>query len=187
MTLTGPEGADGDGVLVPVDLSDVRLRAVPFDDPDVQRLVQEVQDYYVTIYGGPDESPIVDGEFEAPGGAFVLAADSDGPVAMGGWRHRPDLRALFGVSVAEVKRMYVTPRARRRGLSRLVLADLERTSALAGAEVLVLETGTLQADAIALYESCGFERTIDFGHYADSDLSRCYAKRVAGEGPVPTR
>jgi GNAT superfamily N-acetyltransferase len=158
----------------------VQLHTVPFTHPDVQHLVDEVQAYYVSIYGGPDESPIVDGEFELPRGGFVLASDATGPVAMGGWRLRPDLHRLFDGSVAEVKRMYVTSRARRRGLSRLVLADLERAAAVAGASTMVLETGIVQQDAIALYESSGFERTIDFGHYAESDLSRCYAKRIHG-------
>ncbi len=147
-----------------------------FTDPDVQHLVEEVQSYYVSIYGGPDDSPIVDGEFDSPQGTFVLATDATGPVGMGGWRHRPDLGARFDASVAELKRMYVTPRARRRGISRVVLTDLERTAAAAGVQLLVLETGIVQEDAIALYESSGYRRTIDFGHYADSDLSRCYAK-----------
>ena len=161
---------------VPERDSDVQLQVVSFDHPDIQHLVEEVQAYYVSIYGSPDNSPIVDGEFASPDGAFVLASDRTGPVAMGGWRRRPDLLEKFEVPVAEIKRMYVTPRARRRGISRLVVAHLERSAAAAGVELLVLETGTLQQDAIALYESAGYERTIDFGHYADSELSRCYAK-----------
>jgi GNAT superfamily N-acetyltransferase len=170
---------------VPVAAPGARLRPVPFADPDVQHLVEEVQAYYVSIYGGPDDSPIDDGEFEPPSGTFVLATDATGPVGMGGWRHRPDLRHLFDASVAEVKRMYVTPRARRRGISGLVLADLERSATAAGVELLVLETGAVQEDAVALYTSCGYTRTLDFGHYAESDLSRCYAKRLSGAGTPP--
>ena len=156
----------------------VQLTAVRFDDPDVQQLVAEVQAYYVTIYGGPDDSPIDHGEFTPPAGHFVLARDDAGPVAMGGWRLRPDLDERFEARTAEVKRMYVTARARRRGISRLVLAELEATAAAAGVGMLVLETGIVQRDAIALYTSSGYTRTIDFGHYADSELARCYAKRL---------
>jgi len=156
----------------------VRLTAVRFDDPDVQQLVAEVQAYYVTIYGGPDDSPIDHGEFTPPAGHFVLARDDEGPVAMGGWRLRPDLDERFDARAAEVKRMYVTPGARRRGISRVVLAELEATAAAAGVTMLVLETGVVQQDAIALYAACGYTRTIDFGHYAGNDLSRCYAKRL---------
>jgi len=156
----------------------VHLAATAFGDPDVQQLVAEVQAYYVTIYGGPDDSPIDHDEFAPPAGHFVLARDDEGPVAMGGWRLRPDLEARLGATAAEVKRMYVTPRARRRGISRLVLGELEATAAAAGAAMLVLETGVVQQDAIALYTSSGYTRTVDFGHYADSELSRCYAKRL---------
>jgi GNAT superfamily N-acetyltransferase len=156
----------------------VQLKAVLFDEPEVQQLVAEVQAYYVTIYGGPDDSPIDHGEFTPPAGQFVLARDDEGPVATGGWRLRPDLDERFEARTAEVKRMYVTPRARRRGISRLVLAELEATAAAAGVTMLVLETGVVQQDAIALYTTSGYTRTVDFGHYADSDLSRCYAKRL---------
>lgn len=160
----------------------VQLMASRFDDPDVQQLVAEVQAYYVTIYGGPDDSPIDHDEFTPPAGHFVLARDDDGPVATGGWRLRPDLDARFDATTAEVKRMYVTPRARRLGISRLVLAELEATAAAAGVAMIVLETGVVQQDAIALYTSSGYARTIDFGHYADSDLSRCYGKRLPATG-----
>ncbi len=155
-----------------------RVRTVPFDDPQVQRLVQEVQDYYVQIYGGPDHSPMDHGEFDPPTGRFVLAEDDSGPVAMGGWRLRPDLDPLFGGVTAEVKRMYVTVPARRRGHSRAVLRHLEETAASAGVRWLVLETGTAQPEAIALYVASGYKRTVDFGHYAWSELSRCFAKEL---------
>jgi GNAT superfamily N-acetyltransferase len=163
----------------PLPAAAVQLTPTAFADPDVQRLVAEVQAYYVTIYGGPDDSPIDHDEFAPPSGHFVLARDDAGPVAMGGWRRRPDLDARFGATTAEVKRMYVTPRVRRRGVSRLVLAELEATAAAAGVTLLVLETGVVQGDAIALYTSSGYARTIDFGHYAESELSRCYAKPLA--------
>ena len=44
---------------------------------------------------------------------------------------------------------------------------------------MVLETGTMQPDAIALYEASGYTPTVAFGHYADSELSRYYAKPVS--------
>ena len=54
--------------------------------------------------------------------------------------------------------MYVIPAGRGRGYARVVLAHLERTAADAGADWLVLETGDMQPEAIALYESFGFVR-----------------------------
>jgi GNAT superfamily N-acetyltransferase len=154
--------------------------AVPFADLRVQRLVDEVQAHYVVIYGGPDDSPVDPTEFEPPRGLFALGTVDGLEVAMGGWRRRRDLTGVFdGAQVAEIKRMYVAPTGRRNGYARRVLTFLEDTARGAGAEVLVLETGTMQPDAIALYEASGYEPTVRFGHYADSELARYFAKRLA--------
>ena len=155
----------------------------PFGDPRVQRLVDEVQAHYVVIYGGPDDSPVDPTEFEPPDGLFALGTVGGTAVAMGGWRRRPELSTVFdGADVAEVKRMYVAPPGRRRGYARVVLAFLEETAHRAGADLLVLETGTMQPEAIALYEASGYQPTVRFGHYADSELARYFAKQLAPGG-----
>lgn len=156
----------------------VTVRDVPYPHPDVQALVEEVQAEYVVRYGGPDSSPIDPAMFDGPGGRFLVAYRGDDPVAMGGWRLRPDVQRLRSVRLAEVKRMYVAPRARRQGYARLVLEHLERSARDAGVDVLVLETGIAQPEAIALYESAGYEPVEKFGYYAWSPKSRCYGKRL---------
>jgi GNAT superfamily N-acetyltransferase len=158
--------------------AELRLDRVDFRDPRVQRLVAEVQAHYVVIYGGPDDSPVDAREFDPPQGCFLLGTLEGEPVAMGGWRMRPELDDVVGGRSAEVKRMYVADSARRQGHARRVLGALERTAHEAGAELLVLETGTMQPEAIALYEASGYTPTVAFGHYADSELSRYYAKRL---------
>jgi ribosomal protein S18 acetylase RimI-like enzyme len=75
--------------------------------------------------------------------------------------------------------MYVVPAARARGLARTMLAHLERSAAEAGAEAMVLETGTAQPEAMALYESSGYERIEPFGYYRKHRSNRCYG-RVLG-------
>jgi GNAT superfamily N-acetyltransferase len=153
--------------------------AVPFADLRVQRLVDEVQAHYVVIYGGPDDSPVDPTEFEPPRGLFALGTVDGLEVAMGGWRRRRDLTGVFdGAQVAEIKRMYVAPTGRRKGYARRVLTFLEDTAREAGADVLVLETGAMQPDAVALYEASEYEPTVRFGHYADSELARYFAKRL---------
>ncbi len=158
------------------------LRATGLGDPDAQELVRRVQAEYVERYGSEDSAPIRLDEFDAPAGAFFVGyAVLDGaerPVAMGGWR-RLDHDALGGRDVAEVKRMYVAPEARRRGYAAAVLAHLEQTAAAAGVDVLVLETGERQPEAIGLYEAHGYEPIPGYGHYRDSPLSRCFARRIA--------
>jgi GNAT superfamily N-acetyltransferase len=155
------------------------VMTVEFGDERVQRLVEEVQAHYVVIYGGRDESRVDPTEFEPPDGLFALGTLDGQEVAMGGWRHRPDLAELFaGARVAEIKRMYVAPPGRRKRFASRVLTFLEDTARDAGVDQLALETGTMQPDAIALYEARGYEPTLRFGHYADSDLARYFAKRL---------
>ena len=87
--------------------------------------VREVQEEYVLRYGGPDETPLEPGMFDPPQGRFFLGYREGVPIAMGGWRLRPDLTALARSHAAEIKRMYVGPGARRSGAARQLLAHLE--------------------------------------------------------------
>jgi GNAT superfamily N-acetyltransferase len=75
------------------------------------------------------------------------------------------LRAL-GDGVAEVKRMYVVPAARGRGVSRAVLGALEDAARERGWTTLRLETGPRQPEAIGLYVSAGYGPIQAFGAYA---------------------
>lgn len=157
----------------------VSIEAVSFDDERVQALVEVVQQEYVRRYGSPDETPIDVAMFEPPEGQFFVAVRDGEPIAMGGWRFRPDVDALGARSVAEVKRMFVLPGARRTGLARLVLRTLEHSARKAGHDVLVLETGERQPEAIELYESAGYVQVVPFGHYKDSPIVRCYGRRLS--------
>lgn len=156
----------------------LRIDRVAITHAAAQALIDEVQAEYVERYGGPDNSPLEPAAFEPPSGAFFVGFLGDVPVVMGGWRTRPDVTRLGGALSAEVKRMYVAPAGRRMGLARAMLARLEATAAQAGADVMILETGTAQPEALALYESSGYEPVEKFGHYSWSPKSRCYGKRL---------
>lgn len=152
------------------------LRAVRFADHDAQALIEQVQHEYTALYGGPDETPLDPAMFDPPRGAFFVGYLDGAPVAMGGWRFRPDVSAFGRERAAEIKRMYVAAAARRTGLARRVLAHLEETARRSGVDVMVLETGTSQPEAIALYTSSGYAAVEGFGHYAWSPKSRYYGK-----------
>lgn len=141
-------------------------------------MIAEVQAEYVVRYGGPDDAVVVPGEFEPPSGLFVVGLLDGVPVATGGWRR-------LAATVAEIKRMYVSVTARRRGLARLVLAELERTAAADGIVRLILNTGPEQPEAIALYEQTGYRPAPAFGHYACIDGALFYAKELAGRAVEP--
>ena len=144
--------------------------------PDALLLIEEVQAEYVVRYGGPDETPLQPEMFEPPGGAFFVGYRDGEPVATGGWRCRDDVVALGRSRPAEIKRMYVRAGARRTGLARAVLAHLEATARDAGADLMVLETGMRQPEAIALYLSSGYVLVPGFGFYKDHGSARYFGK-----------
>jgi ribosomal protein S18 acetylase RimI-like enzyme len=155
-----------------------QLVQLPISHPDAAQLVEEVQQEYVARYGGRDETPLGATYFEPPDGAFFVGYLDGQPVATGAWRLRHDV-VVDGIdSTAEIKRMYVAPAARGRGLARAMLAHLEQTAREAGAKVMVLETGLAQPEAIALYESSGYTPIPGFGFYKEAPLARCFARRL---------
>jgi GNAT superfamily N-acetyltransferase len=156
----------------------ITIHRLAFTHPDALALIEQVQGEYVARYGGRDNTPLEGGVFDPPNGAFFVGYAGGTPVAMGGWRLRPDLTRLGGDCLAEIKRMYVAPSGRRRGFGRAVLAHLEHTARDAGADVMVLETGIAQPEAIELYTSSGYVLVEKFGHYAWSPKSRCFGKRL---------
>ena len=104
-------------------------------------------------------------------GAFLVAVADGTPIGCGAIR-RLDART------AELKRMFVVPAMRGRGVGRAVLAALAAEGRRLGVERLVLETGERQKAAMALYDRAGFVRIPAFGEYVDSPLSVCMAMRL---------
>jgi len=152
-------------------MGDLELREEAYDGPAAQQLIAEVQQEYVVRYGSPDTTPVDPSEFAPPDGRFVVGYLDMAPVAMGG------VRRIDGADV-EIKRMYVVPDQRGRGLSRVVLAHLESLARELGATRVLLETGQKQPEAMRLYESSGYERVEGFGHYRCEPDSVSYAKFV---------
>ncbi len=101
--------------------------------------------------------------------AFLVAYIDGRPVACGAVR-------LNEPGVAEIKRMYVAPEARGRGVGRLVLDELEAVARQLGVQRLVLETGPRQPEALALYRRAGFVEIPLFGEYVGAEFSVCMAK-----------
>jgi putative acetyltransferase len=105
-------------------------------------------------------------------GAFLVADLNGDPIGCGAVRRIEPL-------VAEVKRMYVAPRARGLGVGRQIVAALEAEAVRLGATRLVLETGPRQPEAIAVYLRAGFVEIPLYGEYVGSNFSVCMAKDIA--------
>jgi len=153
----------------------VKIEVTAYDHPDAMALIAQVQQEYVVRYGSPDGTPVDPADFAPPRGLFLVAYVDGTPAACGGWRaHEADV---------ELKRMYVTPAFRGRGLARAVLAELERRAVAAGYRRVILETGSKQPEAIALYESSGYVPVPRFGFYADAPGAVHLGKVVGVECP----
>ncbi|MFF8728151.1 GNAT family N-acetyltransferase [Streptomyces sp. NPDC015171] len=156
----------------------MNIRRVRFDHPHAVQLNDEVQAEYHLRYGdGGDATALDAADFEPPRGVYLIAYDEhDRPVATGGWRRQDSNGEGNEDGDAELKRMYVVDAMRGRGLARLMLAALEEDARTAGRVRMVLETGTKQPEAIALYTSSGYAPCTKFGYYREYEESRCFAK-----------
>ena len=156
----------------------MRISPVPYDHPDAVKLTELVQQEYAERYGGEGDATLLDpAMFRPPNGLFLVAYDErDRPVATGGWRAMDENEENYRDGDAELKRMFVVREVRGQGLARRILAVLEDDARAAGRIRMVLETGTAQPEAMALYESSGYTPAEKFGVYRFHDSSRCYAK-----------
>ena len=146
-------------------MTELVLRRVSY--ADVSLLAAALDAELLERYGGGDDVHIEPSDFEGAQ-AVLLAGSVDGrDVVMGGVRWLSD-------GVAELKRMYVDPSVRGRGLSRQLLRALLSFAGEAGYREVWLETGTKQPEAMALYESFGFSPIPSFGQYKDEPDARCY-------------
>jgi putative acetyltransferase len=74
--------------------------------------------------------------------------------------------------------MFVHPARRRQGLSKIVLDELEQWAVDLGYKNSILETGSKQPEAIALYKRSGYQQTDRFGVYKELQNSLCFIKKL---------
>ena len=110
-------------------------------------------------------------------GAFLIVYHEGTPVGCGAVR-------LIDAGTAELKRMYVSPSLRGKGLGRRLVAALESEARALGVRRLVLETGIWQAAALALYRGAGFEPIPLYGEYRrTAETSVCLGKDLEDRKP----
>jgi len=127
--------------------------------------------YIADLYADLVPRPLDAGQFVPPSGTFLLLDVDGAAAACGGVR-------ACGVAgrVGELKRLWVEPEHRNKGLARQLLACLEARAVELGYERLYLHTGPLQAAAMRLYESSGFRSIPNYGTNAASTFLHSYEK-----------
>ncbi|ARF53737.1 bifunctional helix-turn-helix transcriptional regulator/GNAT family N-acetyltransferase [Streptomyces gilvosporeus] len=153
----------------------VTLNVVDPDHPDAQHCLRsyftELQERFETGFD-PAHSLLPDaGELKPPYGLFLLARLHGEPVGCAGLK-------LPAGAPAEIKRMWVAPDARRLGLGRRFLAELEAQAAGYGRAVLRLDTNKALSAALGLYRSCGFHEVAAFND--EPYAHHWFEKRIGG-------
>ncbi|MDG9678692.1 GNAT family N-acetyltransferase [Micromonospora sp. DH14] len=143
------------------------IESRPAIDPEIAAMVTAQQRELREADGG------LDGQVFMPHDdvRYLAVVVNGRAVACGG------LQAL-DAETGEVKRMYVRPAYRGRGIGRQLLAALEECAFRQGHSVVCLETGTYLPAAIALYTSCGYQQIPVYGEYVSNPYSVCFAKRL---------
>jgi putative acetyltransferase len=106
----------------------------------------------------------------------VFMVASLGGKAIGCGAIRPFPEGIW--EVAEVRRIYVAPEARGRGVAAAILRALEDWAETRGYAMTRLETGARQPIAIRLYERFGYRRIASYGHHAADPLAVCFEKSL---------
>lgn len=151
----------------------ISIAGADLASPEAQALLGQLDAYLSSLYEPEDNFLELDpAEVDGTSGVFLLARDDKAAVGCVALR-------LLGDGAGELKRLYVAPAARGRGLGRRLVAAAEAWAAAAGCRRVVLETGGDQAEAVGLYERTGYRRIDCFGPYAHAPLSICYEKPLA--------
>ncbi len=82
----------------------------------------------------------------------------------------------FDKGTMEVKRMYVSPQNRKKGIASMILSELEKWASELSASKCILETGKRQYEAVGLYKKSGYQLIPNYGQYAGVENSLCFEK-----------
>ena len=149
----------------------VTIASEPAGSLDALAICAELDDELRQRYPGEPTNGLTPGDLDDPATRFLIARLQGEVIGCGVLRR---LEPWLG----EVKRMFVRPDFRGRGVGRRILAALEATAQDDGVRTLRLETGVRQPEAIRLYESAGFRAIPPYGEFVDSPSSRCFEKHL---------
>jgi len=101
----------------------------------------------------------------------VLAYENEKPLGCGAMKE-------YEANRMEIKRMYVSPESRNKGIATKILSELEHWAGELSYARCILETGKKQREAIALYKKNGYTLIPNYGQYAEVENSLCFEKEM---------
>jgi GNAT superfamily N-acetyltransferase len=148
------------------------FRTVAMDAEPAGRLMDAMREEMRVLYDdlvldGPDMPAAGPRELGPPGGTFLVGFDEGTAVCAGG------VKALGG-GACEIKRMYVVPAARGRGVARELLAALEDAARALGHTVARLDTGPRQPHAERIYRASGYR---EIGNFNDNPVASFFGEK----------
>jgi GNAT superfamily N-acetyltransferase len=146
----------------PLDAAALTVLNLPMHDPRVRPLLDELAVEYDSRYGdlfgrsaaAEELNRYPADEFEGPGGALLVVQENGESIAGGAFRR-------YDANTAELKRIWTHSGHRRRGLAKLVMAELETLAVRRGYTKLYLTTGPRQPEAKHLYLTTGYQPQFD--------------------------
>lgn len=148
----------------------IEIKRSDSSNPDFRKLIVELdKDLWNMNYsnqGHYDKHNIIESL-----STVVIAYDSDEAIGCGCFKK-------FNEEAAEVKRMYVAPTHRGKGVSKMILRELENWAKENGYNKTILETGTAQKEAICLYKNSGYNIMENYGPYIEMKDSICFQKEL---------
>jgi putative acetyltransferase len=145
----------------------VLIESRPGLDPELAALVT-AQQREIRELGREQTATVFTPQDDA---AYLVGVVGGRAVACAAWQALAD-------GLAELKRMYVRPAFRGRGIARQLIVAIEEEALAAGRPVIRLHTGDYLSAAIALYQSSGYHQIPAYGPYVGDPYSVCFEKRL---------
>ncbi len=148
----------------------MELRFVSPSSKDYAMLAKKLDDYYISLVG---DVHLRYAKMNDPRNmaCIVVAYEGNTPMGCGCWK-------AVDEETAEVKRIYVEPQFRRRGVASAIIDLLESHILASGYGKILLETARTTGDSKALYLSLGYKEIPYYGSPAGAENCRCFLKEV---------
>lgn len=140
------------------------------ENTDFVELVKQLDQYLKVVDGDDHEFYNQYNGIEVLKNVVVYYLDNK-PLGCGAFKE-------YQSSSVELKRMFVLPECRGKGIGSQVLEELEKWAAELGYNKTILETGKRQVEAVALYEKQNYQRIPNYGQYAEMENSVCFEKVI---------
>lgn len=143
------------------------------DNPALRKLSAELDDFYFALYGDAYHKYLPRNSLTGMAGAAVLYEEGQ-PIGCCCWKP-------YDAVTAEIKRVYVRPEARRKGVARRLMEAVELHAAKSGCHRALLDTATDTPEAVAFYKSLGYHVLKGgYGSYAGDADCICFEKAIFG-------